>query len=424
MPKLARELTDLGVKKIKEAGRHAVGGVAGLYLYVTPPHGRSWVLRAMFQGLRKEAGLGAYPAVSLSEARDKARQFKRDLANGINPQKVRQAKRQQALEERARSMTFEMAAQRYLELNGASMSNAKHRKQWASTLQTYAYPVIAALDMNAIATSHIMKILEPIWHEKNETASRLRGRMETVLSWAIATGHRADHHNPAAWKGHLINILPAPSKVKTVQHHRSLDYKELPDFFGKLIQREGLGAKALQLQILCANRSGEVRGATWSEFDFDQAVWTVPAHRMKAGKEHRIPLSTAALKLLTSLPRIQGQELVFSLQSGKPLSDMTLTKVLRDMQVDAVPHGMRATFKSWASATTAHSRETIEQALAHQLESKVEAAYQRSDLIDKRRRLMQDWASFCHGLLDAKQGSNSAQPALHAAIGQAISHRP
>ena len=400
MPKIARELTDLGVKKIKDAGHHAVGGVAGLYLYVTPPFGRSWVLRLMSQGVRKENGLGAYPSVSLSEARDKARQLKRDVANGINPQEVKQAKRQQALAERAQSMTFEMAAQRYLELNGSSMTNDKHRKQWASTLQTYAYPVIGTLNVNSIQTSHIMKILEPIWQEKNETAKRLRGRIESVLSWAISTSHRTDNRNPAAWKDHLSNILPAPSKVKTVQHHRSLDYLGLPGFFENLVPREGLGAKALQLQILCASRSGEVRGACWSEIDFEKRIWTIPGQRMKARKEHRVPLSTVAISLLKSLLRMEGQDLVFSLRPGKPLSDMTLTKVLRDMQVDAVPHGMRATFKSWASASTEHSRETIEQALAHQLEDKVEAAYQRSDLIDKRRRLMEDWASYCHSLID------------------------
>ena len=399
MPKIARELTDLGIKKIKASGHHAVGGVAGLYLYVTPPFGRSWVFRAMSQGLRKEIGLGSYPLVSLSEAREKARQLRRDIGNGINPQEVKQAKRQQALAERAQSMTFEKAAERYLELNGSSMSNEKHRKQWASTLKTYAYPVIGSLNVNSIQTPHIMKILEPIWQEKNETANRLRGRIESVLSWAISTSHRVDNHNPAAWRDHLINILPAPSKVKAVQHHRSLDYKELPDFFGKLIQREGLGAKALQLQILCASRSGEVRGACWNEIDFEQGIWTIPGHRMKARKEHRVPLSREAIRLLKSLPRTEGQDLVFSLQPDKPLSDMTLTKVLRDMQVDAVPHGMRATFKSWAAASTEHSRETIEQALAHQLEDKVEAAYQRSDLIDKRRRLMEDWALYTHGTI-------------------------
>lgn len=400
MPKIARELTDLGVKKLKDPGHHAVGGVPGLYLYVTPPHGRSWVLRMMSDGSRKEFGLGAYPILGLAEAREKARHFKRDIANGINPVDVKKAKRQQIQLERAQAIDFQTVAERYMELNNSSLSNEKHRKQWAATLQTYAFPVIGNLKVNDVQTAHILEILEPIWQQKNETASRLRGRIETVLSWSISAGHRTDKENPAAWKNHLSNLLPAPSRVQKVQHHLSLDYKELPQFFSDLIQLAGLGAKALQLQILCASRSGEVRGACWSEFDFDQEIWTVPAQRMKSRKEHRIPLSTAAVNLLKNLPRVRDQELLFSFQLGKPLSDMTLNKVLRDMKVNAVPHGMRATFKSWASATTEHSRETIEQALAHQLENKVEAAYQRSDLIDKRRRLMEDWAQHCHNNLN------------------------
>lgn len=250
------------------------------------------------------------------------------------------------------------------------------------------------MQVSDVDLTHVLQILEPIWKDKTETASRLRGRIESVLNWATARGYRTGL-NPARWRGHLDNLLPARGKIQKVEHHAALSYKELSGFILALRQQAGMGARALEFAILTAARSGEVRGATWAEIDTDAATWTIPAERMKVGKEHRVPLSDAALALLAALPRMGGTDLIFPNTKGTALSDMTLTAVLRRMERDVTAHGFRSTFRDWAGETTAYPREVIEHALAHQLKDKAEAAYARGSLFDKRRRLMDDWAIYC-----------------------------
>ncbi|MBS0407252.1 MAG: integrase arm-type DNA-binding domain-containing protein [Proteobacteria bacterium] len=393
MPKKAKELSALAVSRLSVAGNHAVGGVTGLYLYINDANARSWVLRIVVGDKRRHIGLGGYPDVTLAQARDKARAARDEVSRGIDPIVQRRALASQLRAQQAADKTFKQAAQAYIEAHGDTWKNPKHRAQWVSTLTTYAYPHVGELAVRDIGQGHVLSILEPIWKTKNETASRLRGRIESVLDWATARGLRSGE-NPARWKGHLDKLLPAPSKVQKVEHHRALPIDEMPAFMQALRQREGLAARALEFAILTAARSGEARGAIWEEIDAKAKVWTIPAERMKAGREHRVPLSDAALHLLKALPRLADSPLVFPAPRGGQLSDMTLNAVMRRMQVDAVPHGFRSTFRDWVAERTNHPRELAEQALAHTLESKVEAAYRRGDALEKRRGMMQEWAEF------------------------------
>lgn len=394
MSKKARELSALAVGRLVDAGHHAVGGVAGLYLYVSGENARSWVLRVMIGNKRRHVGLGGYPDVTLAQAREKARLAREQIRTGIDPITQRKAAASQLRAAQAGEITFGEAAQAYMDAHGETWKSPKHRAQWASTLQNYAYPSIGRLLVRDVGQEHVMAILEPIWKTKNETASRLRGRIESVLDWATVRKYR-EGENPARWKGHLDKLLPAPGKVQKVEHHRALPIDQVPTFMAQLKLREGLAARALELLVLTATRSGEVRGACWSEVDFDSRVWIIPAERMKAGREHRVPLSGAALHLLRALPKLQGTPFVFPSSKGGQLSDMTLTSVMRRMNVDAVPHGFRSSFRDWAAERTNHPRELAEQALAHTLESKVEAAYRRGDALEKRRTMMEEWAGHC-----------------------------
>lgn len=394
MPKKAKELSALAISRLTISGHHPVGGVTGLYLYINDANARSWVLRIMVGDKRRHIGLGGYPDVTLAQARDKARAARDEVSRGIDPIVQRKALASQLRAQQAADKTFEQAAQAYIEAHGDSWKNPKHRAQWVSTLSTYTYPLVGKLAVRDIGQEHVLAILEPIWKTKNETASRLRGRIESVLDWATARGLRSGE-NPARWKGHLDKLLPAPSKIQKVEHHRALPIDEMPVFMQALRQREGLAARALEFSILTAARSGEVRGATWEEIDTKAKVWIIPAERMKAGREHRVPLSDAALHLLKTLSRLADSPLVFPAPRGGQLSDMTLNAVMRRMGVDAVPHGFRSTFRDWVAERTNHPRELAEQALAHTLESKVEAAYRRGDALDKRRGMMQQWATWC-----------------------------
>jgi integrase len=297
---------------------------------------------------------------------------------------------------RLAAITFTKAASLYIEAHEQSWKNEKHRQQWNNTLETYAKPRIGSLLARDVGVAQVLEVLEPIWKTKTETASRLRGRIESVLDWAIARGYR-DGPNPARWKGHLDTMLPAPSRVAKTVHHRALPYREIGAFVAKLRQQEGAGAKALEFLILTAARSGEVRGATWAEFDLDSALWVVPAERMKAKKEHRVPLSPRAVELLQAQLDINHSDSVFPAPKGGMLSDMTLTAVLRRMKVDAVPHGFRSTFRDWVAEQTDYPNEVAEMALAHAVGNKVEAAYRRGDLLEKRQQLMKDWAVFAEG---------------------------
>lgn len=412
MPKKAKELSALAVSKLKAEGRYAVGGADGLHLRIAGGS-RAWVLRiAVGTRLndsgkpvvhRRDVGLGGYPEVSLAEAREKARELRKQVRDGIDPIEERKVTKVRAALEAAKSKTFEECANAYIEANRTGWKNEKHVQQWQNTLATYAFPKMGHLPVAAIDTGLVLSVLQQetgegkaqLWHAKTETASRLRGRLESILDWAAFRGYR-EGENPARWKGHLQHELPARSKVQKVEHHAALPYAELGAFMVELRKREGLSARALEFAILTAARSGEVRGATWAEIDLPGRIWTVPAERMKAGKEHRVPLSDEAVKLLEALPRIVGNPCVFPAPRGGQLSDMALTAVLRRMERGGLTqHGFRSTFRDWAGETTAYPREVCEHALAHKLADGVEAAYQRGDLLAKRARLMADWARYC-----------------------------
>ena len=400
MARKAKEMSALEVGRLTEPGNHAVGAVAGLYLYINDAGARSWVLRAMVGGKRRHMGLGGFPDVTYAQAKEKARKARADIEAGIDPIAQRKSAVSQLLAQQGQEKTFEQAAKGYLDSHGDSWRNPKHRAQWVSTLETYAFPVMGKLAVQDVALGHVLAVLEPIWKIKSETASRLRGRIENVLDWASARQYRTGD-NPARWKGCLDKLLPAPSKVKKVEHHRALPIDRLDGFLKTLRGINGMSARALEFAILTAARSGEVRGAAWSEIDLEAKVWTVPAERMKAGREHRVPLSGQVLSLLLQLPRVSGNDLVFPAPWGGQLSDMSLTAVMRRMEVDAVPHGFRSTFRDWAGESSNYPREVAEQALAHTLESKVEAAYRRGDALEKRRQMMQDWADFCFSAADS-----------------------
>ena len=395
MPKKAKELTALEVGRLKAPGTHAVGGVAGLILQISPSGARSWILRVLVGGKRREMGLGAFPDVTLAQAREKARETRAAIEDGRDPVAERAAARSALIAARGVETTFDEAARKFIESKSSEWSNPKHAAQWAATLNTYASPVIGSLQVRDVTLGHITKILEPIWAIKTETASRVRGRIECVLDWATVHGYR-DGENPARWKGHLDKILPKPSKVSKVEHHAALPHGEVAAFIAELHKRAGMAARALEVLILTACRSGEVRGARWAEIDLDNKLWVIPEARMKAGKEHRIPLSDRVVEIIKALPRLVDNDLVFPAPRKGVLSDMTLGAVLKRMgRPDLTAHGFRSTFRDWAGETTAYPREVIEHALAHQLKDKAEAAYARGTLFEKRRSLMDDWAKHC-----------------------------
>ncbi len=394
MGRKAAELGPLAVSRLSKPGLHFVGGVSGLALQVLPTGGRTWVMRAVVGGRRRDMGLGGYPDVTVAGAREAARQARAKIREGIDPIEEARAKRSELKAARAAALNFSECAAKYIRAHTPSWRNEKHAAQWTSTLETYAYPVMGSLLVRDIAVAHVLAVLEPIWTTKPETASRVRGRMEAVLDWAAARTYR-DKDNPARWKGHLDKLLPRRSKVAKVEHHTALPVSDVGKFMLSLREQEGMGARALEFAILTAARSGEVRGATWSEIDLKAHEWRIPGDRMKAGREHRVPLSEAAVALLGALPRVVDNDLVFPAARGGQLSDMTLTAVLRRMKVDAVPHGFRSTFRDWAAERTNYPGDLAEMALAHAISDKVEAAYRRGDLFEKRRKMMNDWAAFC-----------------------------
>jgi len=394
MPRRAKELSAVEIKRLNKTGYHAVGGVSGLYLQVLPPNAKSWILRASIGNKRREIGLGGYPDVTLAMARVKARDLREKIIAGIDPVQERKAAASQLKTQQASTITFDDAVEKYLANKQHEFKNAKHFAQWGSTLKTYASPFVGKMAVADIDLNHIIQILQPIWLDKTETAKRLRGRIENVLSWATVSGFRSGE-NPARWKGHLENVLPKPSKVSKVEHHKAIPWQQIHTFMTDLTSREGLAAKALELLILTATRSGEVRLATWDEIDLEQALWTIPEGRMKASKEHRVPLSQQAIKLLKSVPRMANDDHIFPAPRGGALSDMSISAVVKRMGVDAVPHGFRSTFRDWAAENTNYPNIVVEMALAHSIGNKVEAAYRRGDLLEKRTRLMNDWAIYC-----------------------------
>ena len=385
------KLTALGVAKQAKPGYYNDG--AGLYLQVSPSGSKSWVFRFKLSGRPREMGLGSLHAFSLAEARQRAKAARQLLADGVDPIEARDETKLARALRAAKAVTFRAECEAYIESERAGWKNVKHAAQWSSTLATYAYPTIGQLDVSAVDTALVVGCLRPIWTTKTETATRLRGRIEKVLDFATAQGHRIGN-NPARWRGHLEAVLPAPGKVAKVVHHSALPYAEAAAFLMRLRSMEGTGARALEFTMLTTARSGEVRGATWSEIDMNAAVWTIPGARMKMGREHRVPLSAPALKLLAAMPRGES-DFVFAATRGGQLSDMTLSAVMRRMKVEAVPHGLRSTFRDWAAEQTNFPREVAEAALAHALEDRVEAAYRRGDLFEKRSKLMQAWADYC-----------------------------
>lgn len=407
MPKKAKEMSALEVGRLKKPGTHAVGGVAGLLLQVVPTGARSWILRTKVGEKRREIGLGAFPDVTLAQAREKAREARQAIAEGRDPVAEKAAARSALIAARGLEITFDEAARKFIESKSSEWSNPRHAGQWQSTLKDYASPSIGSLQVRDVKLGHIIAILEPIWTTKTETASRLRGRIESVLDWATVHGYR-EGENPARWKGHLDKILAKPGNVKKVKHHPALPFREVGTFIADLRERKGSAARALEVLILTACRSNEVRSATWSEVDLQNKLWTIPDTRMKAKKEHRIPLSDRVIEIFKALPRLPDNDLVFPAARGGVLSDMTLGAVLKRMGHRGVTaHGFRSTFRDWAGETTAYPREVIEHALAHQLTDKAEAAYARGTLFDKRRGLMDDWAKYC-GTAAASEGASVA----------------
>lgn len=392
-------LTTLQVRNAP-SGMHGDGN--GLYLCVKPSGSRSWILRFQMDKKRQEMGLGNVSVVSLADARAEASKLKVLIAQGVNPltlrretavKKVESAKAS-VREQTLKAATFKVAAQQYIADHEAGWRNAKHHQQWVNTLGTYVYPTIGDLPVNEITAEQVIDVLRPIWSAKPETASRVRMRIEAVLNSAKLKGWRTGE-NPAVWRGGLEAALPRISKIKRVKHHAALPWQEAPSFVHALRLREGISPRALEFCILTAARSGEVRKATWSEIDFDNAMWVVPADRMKAGREHRVPLSSAVVDLLKSIPRFQGCDLVFPGNRNQPLSDMTLGAVLRRMELGYFTvHGFRSTFRDWAAENTHHASEVVEMALAHSVGNKVEAAYRRGDLLAKRVALMSDWMNY------------------------------
>lgn len=396
MGRESNRLSAIKVSKLSKPGRYADG--AGLYLQVSEAGTKSWLFRYMLHGRARNMGLGALHTVTLAEARESARRARQRLLDGTDPLEHRNGERASAMAEKARRVTFKDAADRYLRAHRPGWKNEKHADQWLSTLETYAYPVIGGLAVSSIDTTHILQILEPIWAVKTETATRVRGRIELILDWATARGHRVGE-NPARWRGHLDKLLPAKSKVAKVRHHPAMAYAHVPAFVADLRENKSISALALELTILCATRTNEVIGVRRDsgEVDLKSKVWTVPGERTKSGREHRIPLSARAIEIFKSAPEIIGNPYYFvGGHHNQHLSNMAMLELLRGMRGPALTvHGFRSSFRDWAGEQTNSPREIAEAALAHVLKDKTEAAYRRGDALEKRRKLMDAWAAYC-----------------------------
>jgi integrase len=412
-----KRLTDRTVKALKGKrlkGLHPDGN--GLYLQIFTGGGGSWIFRYKFAGRARDMGLGSLTDVSLAKAREKAAQARQQRADGKDPIVEREAQRAQERLAKARSITFQNCAEQLIASHEAGWRSPKHRTQWRNTLCTYAYPILGDISVADVNTDLVMRVLQPIWVAKTATASRVRGRIEAVLSWAKARGLRLGE-NPAQWRGHLDHLLPARSKVQRIVHHPALPYRDLPGFMAKLRTREGIAPRALEFVILTAARTGEVLGAKFHEFDLEERLWTVPAERMKGGKEHRVPLSPRAVAIAKEMAANGLSDFVFpGARRGRPMSAMTLLMLLRDLYPGVTTHGFRSTFKDWASETTSFPDHLSEMALAHISADKVRAAYARSDLFQKRCKLMEAWALYCESLSSADKRSSKSRGLFQPAI--------
>ncbi len=371
-------------------GRHADGG--NLYLLVKPDGRKTWLFRYRdrITGKPRDAGLGPLADVKLTLAREKAHAMRLQLLDGVDPLNAKHERKEAERAERAKRVTFGWCLDRFLAMNEAEWRNDKHRAQWRSSMETYAASLIPMF-VAEIETAHVIGTLEPIWTNKTETATRVRQRIETVLSWATANRYRLGE-NPARWKGHIDQILPKPAKLKSVRHHPAVPYLEMHRFLTDLRSRLGISARVLEWQILTAVRPGEATGTRWAEIDMDAALWTIPGERMKAGITHRVPLSRPALDILRALPVVGP----FVFPGGKPKSPLSLAaglNLMKDLRPGFVPHGLRSSFRDWC-ANTGVSRDVAERCLAHVLKDKSEAAYQRSDMLEPRKRVMAAWAKF------------------------------
>ena len=416
MPKIAKPLNDLQVRRLTRVGWHAVGGVAGLLLQIRKPAkegaqlSRSWILRVMVGDQRQPIGLGSYPQVSLASAREQAAKLVIEARQGVNLVAQKRAQRSALIVAAAKNKTFKECAEAYMDAHSSDYTSDKHRKQWPATLVAYAYPIIGNMLVSDISMRDIRNVLEQktpvdqdtngkLWFVKTETAKRLLGRIKTVLDYATVNEYRSGT-NPAQWTGHLSTQLPSPKKLQKIEHHPAVPYQLIGDFMSKLRAKSSTSAKALEFLILTAVRSGSVRQAEWSEIDLANALWVIPAEHTKARKEHRVPLAPQAMQVLKSLPIMAGTDIVFPSPAGKSLSDMAISQLMRGMRergeltVEGVPHGFRSTFRDWAAEQTAYPDEIRKVASGHTVGDAVKEAYQRTDLLEKRRKLMAEWANF------------------------------
>ncbi|MEA1081980.1 tyrosine-type recombinase/integrase [Marinobacter qingdaonensis] len=422
MPKIAKELTPIEVKRLShrvdpKSGkaievRYPVGGVSGLLLKVTPSGSKLWILRTKIGIKRRDVGLGPYPEISLAQAREKAREVKEKIREGVDPLEEKRALKRALLAEQISTLTFVAAMDEYIKMKEKEFKNPRQAQQWKNSLNTYAVPHIGKVPVREIELSHIKLVLDPIWETKTETANRVRARIENILGWCAIHGYRSND-NPARWQGYLDEVYPSPEKIKKKNHHSALPVEQMPEFMTDLQKRTGTAARALEFLILTAARTNEVigdkrigkPGVTWQEVDLKRKLWTVPADRMKSGKEHRVPLTDAAVKLLESMELGKPEALIFPGPKGDIPSNNFLSALLKRMDQKVTAHGFRSTFKDWAREHTAYADEVSELALAHVNSDATRAAYARSELIDKRRLLMADWAQFClHGETKKESG--------------------
>lgn len=412
MPKKAKELSSIEVKRLSHAisadgnhynALHSVGGVAGLLLQVTPSGAKSWVYRYRFGNKRRSMGLGGYPDVTLADARTKAREMKEAISRGEDPVESKRQLKRSIIAEQMATITFDKAAKEYIRMKSKEFRNPRQADQWTTSLATYASPHIGNVPVREIELPHIKAVLDPIWETKTETAKRVQSRMANILGWCAIHGYRAGD-NPAQWQGYLDKIYAAPRKVMKRTHLAALPVSDIPLFMKNLKKRSGIAARALEFLILTASRTNEVigdkrigkPGITWKELDLKNHVWTIPADRIKAGKEHRVPLGSDALAILEGFPKGGPDDALFPGPGGEIASNNFLTAVLKRMEVDVTVHGFRSTFKDWCRQHTNYADEVSELALAHVNSDATRAAYARDELIDKRRLLMADWAQYCY----------------------------
>lgn len=409
MPKRARERSAVEVRRLKEPGLHAVGGVAGLHLRITPTGARTWILRTKVGNKRRDFGLGPFPDVSLGQARERARELKDQIWQGRDPIAERQVAEAELKAQQARTLTFADAARKCHEAKVPEFTNAHAAKVWLTRLENHAFPVIGHIPVHEIDLALVRKVLDPIWLDKPETATRVRQYMESVLTWATVSGYR-EGENPARWQGNLKEVMPNPRKTHKVQHQPALPWDQAPAFLAEVRKQEGIGARGLEFILYTAARSGEVRGARWEEIDLDQKLWTIPGDRMKGGKPHQVPLNDAAVALLRELPQLPDSPWVFTTPRGGMMSDATISKVTKKLAWKEpssgrviVPHGLRSTFKDWARNCTAYADEVSELQLAHVKDDATRAAYARDALLEQRRQLMAEWEQFLLGTGNATQ---------------------